>query len=42
MAPLGKPRRRVRVEPLPETKPARETKPVREPEPVRREKVPAR
>jgi hypothetical protein len=47
MAPIGKPKRRIRVEPLPETTPRRERpepRPVREPaEPARpeRETVPA-
>ena len=49
MAPLGKPKRRIRVEPLPSEAPTRRdpasprrSEPVREPEaPKRREKVPA-
>jgi len=46
MAPLGKPKRRIRVEPLPEPRrseepPERRDEPVREPAPKRREKVPA-
>jgi hypothetical protein len=46
MAPIGKPKRRIRVEPLPEPHrddPPRETPPVREPgeAPPKREKVPA-
>jgi hypothetical protein len=44
MAPLGKPKRRIRVEPLPERRreillPPRE--PVKEPSTPKREKVPA-
>lgn len=48
MAPLGKPRRRIRVEPLPEPvrrepAPSREPRPERETAPAepKREKVPA-
>lgn len=44
MAPIGKPKRRVVVEPLRETRPVREPEriPVRDPAPERREKVPAK
>jgi hypothetical protein len=47
MAPLGKPKRRIRIEPMPGEAPRRQPAPVREPvrepapEPKRREKVPA-
>jgi hypothetical protein len=47
MAPLGKPKRRIRVEPLPGEAPRRETpppprhEPVREPATPKRERVPA-
>jgi hypothetical protein len=46
MVRIGKPKRRIRVEPLPEPRrreepPARRDEPAREPAPKRREKVPA-
>jgi hypothetical protein len=44
MAPIGKPKRRIRVEPLPEPRrdaPTPEREPAREPAKPKREKVPA-
>jgi hypothetical protein len=50
MAPLGKPKRRIRVEPLPDAvpprkettpTPRREPTPERDPAPARRERAPA-
>ena len=44
MAPIGKPKRRIVVEPLTEPRPARSPEPKErpEPQPKRREKVPAK
>jgi hypothetical protein len=41
MAPIGKPKRRIKVEPLPKEAPVRPIREPNTPAPKRREKVPA-